>query len=101
MRSTTLNEEVGLKDLKKEVEGLTAALKLTAFQGAKPKKGNAPTQIKQAQKSKIPDKTNQTIKPKGPQPSVAGPFSPTNRPMQCFKCGGWGHGWRTAIPRET
>ena len=42
MRSTILNEEVGLKDLQKEVEALTAALNSTAFQGAKPKKGNAP-----------------------------------------------------------
>ena len=42
MRSTTLKEEMGLKDLKKEVEALTAALKLTAFQGARPKKGNPP-----------------------------------------------------------
>ena len=83
MRSTTLNEEVGLKDLKKEVEALTAPLKLTAFQEAKPKKGNA-FQNKQAQKSKILDKTNHTIKPKGPQPSAAGPFSPTDKPMQCF-----------------
>ena len=80
---------MGLKDLKKEVEALTAALKLTAFQGAKPKNSNAP-QGKQAQKSKTPDKT----KSKGPQPSAAGPFTPTDKPMQCFKCGEWGHGLR-------
>ena len=89
MRLTTLKEEVGLKDLKKEVQALTAALKLTDFQGAKPKKANV-SQNKQAQKSKTLDKT----KSKGPQPSAAGPFSPTDKPMQCFKCGGWGHGWR-------
>ena len=89
MMSTTLKDEVGLKDLKKEVEALTASLKSTAFQGAKPKKGNAP-QSKKAQKSKTPDKT----KSKRPQPSAAGPFSPPDKPMQCFKCRGWGHGWR-------
>ena len=62
LRSTTLKEEVGLKGLKKEVEALTAALKLTAFWGAKPKKGNA-SQSKQAQKKKSQEKT----KTKGPQ----------------------------------
>ena len=89
MRSTTLKEEVGLKDLKKEVETLTAAFKFTAFQGTKFKKCNA-SQNKQAQKSKTLDKT----KLKGPQPSASGPSTPTDKSMQCFKCGGWDHGWR-------
>ena len=31
MRSTTVNEEVSLKDLKKEIEVLTTNLKLTTF----------------------------------------------------------------------
>ena len=31
---------------------------------------------------------------KGPQPSAAGPFQPNQKPMQCYKCEGWGHGWR-------
>ena len=83
MRSTTIKEDVGLKDLEKEVETLTAALKSAAFQGPKPKKGNV-SQNKQAQKSKTLDK----IKSKGPQPSAAGPFVPTDKPMQCFKCEG-------------
>ena len=92
VRSTTLNEEVGLKDLKKEVEPLTTALK--AFQGAKPKKGNAPPpRISKLRRAK-PQIRHQISKSKGPQLSAAGPFSPTDKPMQCFKCGGWGHGWR-------
>ena len=28
---------------------------------------------------------------KGPEPSSAGPFNPNQRPLQCFKCKGWGH----------
>ena len=95
-RSTTLKEEVGLKDLRKEIEDLTATPKSATFQGVKPKKGRA-TMEKQVQKNKNLDKTKINPKTKGPQPSAARPFSPTERPIQCFKCGSWGHGWRNCL----
>ena len=31
---------------------------------------------------------------KGLHTSSAGPFQPDQKPMQCYKCKGWGHGWR-------
>ena len=38
LRSTTLSDNKGLKDLQKEIVALTATLKSATFQGAKPKK---------------------------------------------------------------
>ena len=81
---------MGLKGLRK---ALTTTLKSATFQGAKPKKGGA-TVERCVQKDKNLGKTKISSKTKGPQPSAAGPFSPTERLIQCFKCGGWGHGWR-------
>ena len=31
---------------------------------------------------------------KGPATTSAGPFKPNQKPFQCHKCQGWGHGWR-------
>ena len=28
---------------------------------------------------------------RGPEPTAAGPFHGKRRPLQCYKCGGWGH----------
>ena len=28
---------------------------------------------------------------RGPEPTAAGPFHGNRRPLQCYKCGGWGH----------
>ena len=28
---------------------------------------------------------------RGPEPTAAGPFHGNRRPLQCYKCRGWGH----------
>ena len=33
---------------------------------------------------------NSPRKGKGPTASAAGPFKPGQKPLQCYKCGGWG-----------
>ena len=33
-------------------------------------------------------------KGKGPAASAAGPFKPGQKPLQCYKCGGWGHTYK-------
>ena len=35
-----------------------------------------------------------TKKGKGPATSAAGPFKPGQKPLQCYKCGGWGHTYK-------
>ena len=33
----------------------------------------------------------QNVNERGPEPTAAGPFHSNRRPLQCYKCGGWGH----------
>ena len=33
----------------------------------------------------------QNMNGRGPEPTTAGPFHGNRRPLQCYKCGGWGH----------
>ena len=33
----------------------------------------------------------QNVNESGPEPTAAGPFHGNRRPLQCYKCGGWGH----------
>ena len=33
----------------------------------------------------------QNVNERGPEPTAAGPFHGNRRPLQCYKCGGWGH----------
>ena len=37
---------------------------------------------------------NSPMKGKGPSASAAGPFKPGQKPLQCYKCGGWGHTYK-------
>ena len=53
LKSTTLSDDKGLKDVQKEIVALTATLKSATFQGAKPKKAGT-TGEKQAVKGKKP-----------------------------------------------
>ena len=41
-----------------------------------------------------PRKEDPRTKTKGPATTSAGPFRLDQKPMQCYKCEGWGHGWR-------
>ena len=36
-------------------------------------------------------RNNQSHGRSGPQPSAAGPFGHNGQPVQCYRCGGWGH----------
>ena len=36
-------------------------------------------------------RNNQSRGRSGPQPSAAGPFGHNGQPVQCYRCGGWGH----------
>ena len=38
--------------------------------------------------------TNSPKKTRGPGINAAGPYKPGQKPIQCYNCGGWGHGWR-------
>ena len=98
IKSATATDNVSvpsIQKLTKEISTLTTVVKSTNMGGAHPKTND---------KSKIPTHKNgngnkgvqasSPRKSKGPATSVAGPFKSGQKPFQCYKCGGWGHGFR-------
>ena len=84
-----------IQKLTKEISALTMVVKSANMGGAR---------LKTNDKSKLPTHKNgnenkgvqasSPRKSKGPATSAAGPFKPGQEPFQCYKCGGWGHGFR-------
>ena len=84
-----------IQKLTKEISTLTTVVKSANMGGARPKTND---------KSKLPTHKNgnenkgvqasSPRKSKGPATLAAGPFKPGQKPFQCYKCGGWGHGFR-------
>ena len=78
-------KEDELVELKKHIDKLTATVKSSSIKG---KNKSGKTTGNSARKE---DHGKQS---KGPGVSSAGPFKPHQNPIQCYKCEGWGHGWR-------
>ena len=97
-KSATVADETGIVELKDKIEALTTVVKSsnvisagTKPQGSpKPKHGNF--HKFQWKDGMIPP--NSPSKGKGPITSAAGPFKEGQKLIQCYNCGGWGHGWR-------
>ena len=84
---TERTDSVKLQELNNRIDSLTATLKANTI---KPKSASAPSspiKKRNGEGSNLP-------KSKGPETTSHGPFRGGKKPIQCFKCGGWGHGWR-------
>ena len=80
------NENSKIQELNNRIENLTATLKAN---NVKPKSASAPcSPAKTSNGGGGPPKT------KGPEITSHGPFRQGKKPLQCYRCGGWGHGWR-------
>ena len=98
-KSATVSDETGITELKDKIEALTTVVKSSNVIGTgakppgspKPKYGN-PHKF-QRKDGMVP--TNSPSKGKGPSSSAAGSFKARQKPMQCYNCGGWRHGWRS------
>ena len=93
-------EDIGIHDLKKKIDTLTTVMKSSSFQSGGQKSHST-------QKSATPSKfqkkhwDNNPGTPKkssGLATSSAGPYKPGQKPYQCYKCEGWGHGFRNCPP---
>ena len=87
VKSTVVSEDPGKKEreeLKQRIEKLTESVKAANLQ-TKP----ASPQHKKLPRS--PRTRRQNVNERGPEPTAAGPFHGNRRPLQCYKCGGWGH----------
>ena len=76
-----------LEELKKRLDKLTATVKSSNVK-------DKPKGTKNKSPGDSPRKDEKRKSPRGPGTSSAGPFKPQQRPIQCYKCKGWGHGWR-------
>ena len=81
------DREDEMEELKKRLDKLTATVKLSNVK--EKQKGN-----KNKSPGNSPRKDEKRKLSRGPGTSSAGPFKPQQRPIQCYKCEGWGHGWR-------
>ena len=84
-----------IEELKQKLEKLTATIKSNSFKGAcsKKDKKEGPSGT-ESPKNKSPRKEDPRHMSKGPATTSARPFKPNQKPFQCHKCQGWGHGWR-------
>ena len=85
MKGAAVVEKKELDKLKERLDKLQATIKSATAKTEKDKKKTPKT-------SPCKDDPRKTTK--GPHTSSAGPFRPDQKPMQCYKCKGWGHGWR-------
>ena len=87
-----------LQNLTEEISALTTVVKSASMRTSK-------TKLQPNHKTKINplkgngNKGNNTNgnnprKGKGPAVSAAGPFKPGQKPLQCYKCEGWGHTYK-------
>ena len=76
-----------LQELNNRIDTLMATIKANAV---KPKSASAPN----SPLKKRNENGNNPLKSKGPETTSHGPFRGGKKPLQCYKCGGWGHGWR-------
>ena len=85
MKGAAVVEKKELDELKERLDKLQATVKSATAKADKDKKKTPKT----SPRKDDPRKTT-----KGPHTSSAGPFRPDQKPMQCYKCEGWVHGWR-------
>ena len=85
MKGAIVVEKKELDKLKERLDKLQATVKSATAKTKKDKKKTPKAS---------PRKDDQRKVSKGPHTSSAEPFKPNQKPIQCFKCEGWGHGWR-------
>ena len=87
VKSVIINEDPGKKEreeLKQRIEKLTENVKTANLQ-------TKPASPRQKKSPRSPRVGRQNVNERGPEPTAAGPFHGNRRPLQCYKCGGWGH----------
>ena len=93
---STAAEDDGIKDLRDIIETLMSVMKSGTYQngGMKQNTPQKPTTPNKFQKKFQDNGQGSPKKSNGPATSSAGPFKLGQKPYQCYKSGGWGHGFR-------
>ena len=98
LKSASVEErrEEGATELQSKIDSLTAILKSSTLAIGKPEGKEKKDQGKTMQKGgKRKSKSTPTtpIKGKGLGTPTMCPSKGNGKPIQCYNCGGWGHGW--------
>ena len=75
----------------KQIDNLTTVVKSRMFGGIKCKKGNHNNGGSAMKKGLSKSAPESQYKGNGPATSSARSFKSGPKPLQCYKCGGWGH----------
>ena len=87
---TDNKEQNELKDLRQQIESLTMIMKSATIGNVKPKVvEGVSSQRKKEMLGNSPQKGFQ-----GSPKIGKGPLKPGQKPIKCYRCDGWGHGWR-------
>ena len=93
VRSTVAIEDPGKKEreeLKDRLERLTESIKVANLQPQYVKKKKSSPASPRSPRREV-QRESQSTTSRGPGITSAGPFHNGKRPLQCYKCGGWGH----------
>ena len=83
VKNVQAGEEGGLKALRDQINAL-ASVMTNASKPVDKVKGEPKSKLKK-------DNGKNGSKSKGPETSANGPYKGNQKPIQCYKCGGWGH----------
>ena len=84
------NEPTDLQDIKQQIESLATIMKSTTVENVKIKEGEGVSSPKKKEVfQNSPKKTFQGSPQKG-----KGISKPGQGPIKCYRCDGWGHGWK-------
>ena len=85
LKSVVVADKTEIEELRERLNELQATVKSATVQKKEKDKKKTP--------KNSPRKEDMRKQSKGPGITSAGPFKPNQKPMQCYKCEGWGHGW--------
>ena len=84
------NEPTDLQEIKQQIESLATIMKSTTVENVKLKEGEGVSSPKK--KEVFPNSPKKTFQ--GSPQKGKGISKPGQRPIKCYRCDGWGHGWK-------
>ena len=83
-------EPTELQDIKQQIESLATNMKISMMGSVRPKEGDGISSPKKKEMfQNSPKKAFQGSPRKG-----KGVLKPGQKPIKCYRCDGWGHGWK-------
>ena len=90
------DEPTDLKDIKQQIKSLATIMKSTTVGNVKIESGEGVLSLKKKEAFQgSPKKTFQGSPRKG-----KGVLKPGQKPIKCYRCDGWGHGWKECLTPE-